>query len=393
MKDTRKFNIFLLMLIPMFQPKIFTQYTVSTVIYIFLNVIELVYFIWRYSKNGKKFSQPMIGWIIYRMYMLIIMVMRRNFSGILQWGYLSLMVINLIFVFDIAKEGKEGDLVRSISLLGNILLAINFATLLIYKRGIIRSNFYNVADGDYYFLGIKTQFTTMIFPTITAAIYYYNLEKNKKSRRILVFAIILSLLNIFYKNISTAIVGGILIILFILIEKILKLKLNFKSCIIIAICIHILVVFFNIQEHFSFFIEGILNKDATLSSRVYIWHNTKELLKNESLLSLIFGNGLYNNNNFVPYAGRMWQPHNQLLLWIYSSGIVGTILILHFFRMIIPKKYTNDFKYRFIIIMCFTILILSVTELYFDVAVCYVPYIMMYYCTNISESEKEGMNK
>ena len=285
-KDMKQILFLIMALIPVFQPKIFTQYTITTVIYIFLNLFEIVYFIELFYKNEKKISKPLIIWILYRIYIFLIMAVNDNFGGILQWGYITLMVTNLFFVFEYVKGKEEQKLIYSISVIGIAFLTINFITLLIFKNGIIESTFYNSADNAYYFLGIKTQFTTMIFPTITATVFNYGIEKNKKSKKILVLAILVSLLNIFYKKISTAIVGIIMLVILLFVEKKIKIKLDYKIYIAIALCIQIAIIFFNIQQHFAFAIVNILHKDITLSSRIYIWKNTKQLLKEQSLIKL-----------------------------------------------------------------------------------------------------------
>ena len=97
----------------------------------------------------------------------------------------------------------------------------------------------------------------------------------------------------------------------------------------------------------------------------------------------------------MPYDGSYWQPHSQLLVWLYSTGIFGTGFMLYFLIKLCPKNHNKEFKYRCIIIMCFIELTLCVTEGYFDNAICFVPYLMLYYCSNISVDceKKEKLNE
>lgn len=381
-----------IMLIPIFQPKIFTQYTITTLIYIVLNVGLLIYLLYIFYKKDLKISKPCIVWIIYRVWLFLCSLITNNLSGILQWGYLSIMVVDLFLIFDLCKKEKQEQLLNSIYRLSTILLFINLITLILLPRGIIKSTFYDVTDNDYYFLGIKTQFTTMIFPGLSAILLLYNKDKRKYKKNLIIF-IIIALLNIFYKNISTAIVGLIILIVLLLSEKILKLKLNSKFCIVCVVVFQVLIVFFNIQVLFSSFFTDILHKDATLSSRTYIWENAKELLKNEDLPNLLFGNGVAEHNEVVYYSGDYWQPHNQLLVWLFNSGVFGTLYVLYFFNLLMKKKTNSNELYTTILIICFTEMILTVTEVYFDVAVCYVPFLITYYMTDFICDKKENSHR
>lgn len=387
--DKNKMYLIFFLLIPIFQPKIFTQYKVTTIIYIAGNLVELMMYIYFFYKKNIKFSKISIYWSMYMLYYLLIMIANVNYGGILQWGYLFLMIVNFIFLCELSCPKYENELLCAISKLGQILLTINFITLIIYKRGIIQSTFFNNTDGDYYFLGIKTQFTSMIFPTITSAIIYYINTENKGAKIQLIFGILVSCLNIFYKHISTAILGIFIIIGMYIFLKKFKIKYNYKICIVIALLLQIAIVFFNIQTFFGGFIQNVLHKDVTLSSRVYIWQNAKELLEKESVINLVFGNGKSKNNNFVLYSGSYWQPHNQMLAWIYNTGIVGTILILYFFSILLRENASENDKYQLLLIICFTELVLSVSEVYFDIAICYVPFFLAYYCQKNNLYEKE----
>lgn len=371
----------LFMLIPVFQPKIFTQYTITTYIYILLNLCLLCYLLARFYKNNLKISKPCVIWIVYRVWLLLSSIITNTLSGILQWGYLSIMVFNLFLIFDLCKKDKQKQLLSCIFKLSSVLLFINLITLFLFPRGIIESTFYDVTDNDYFFLGIKTQFTTMIFPGLSAILLLYQDNKSKYKKSLLLFMII-ALLNIFYKNISTAIVGLIILIILLLIEKVSRFKFTSKFCILCTIIFQVLIVFFNIQVLFSSFFSDVLHKDATLSARTYIWQNAKELLSNESLFTLLFGNGVAEHNEVVYYSGDYWQPHNQLLVWLYNSGIFGTLYVLYFLNILLKNKNDSNKLYQTSLIICFTIMLMTVTEVYFDVAVCYVPFLITYYMTD-----------
>lgn len=377
------------MLVPIFQPKLFSQYNSTTLIYIAFNVLELAYFLMYacFSKVSRGVHWPVIAWIAYRVYIMLIMIFTGNYGGILQWGYLSLVVVNLIFVCEYATDHDIKSLLKGVSYIGILLLLINFITLITFDRGIIRSTFYNVVDGDQYFLGIKTQFTTMMFPTVAASGTLYLMDKNKKNRNIVIISVLVCFFNIFNKSISTAIVGIVIIGIMLIMRKFFRAQWNFSTLFLFAIVIQIAMVFFNVQKYFSFFIETYLHKDASLSSRVFIWDSAKNLINNEGVMNLLFGNGTFNLNAFVPHAGGLWQPHNQLLVWVYTTGLVGTVIIFLFFIRLANWRVKKNEVYYYLCVIAFAVTFLSVNEVYFDVAVCYVPFLLLYYVGKFYESE------
>lgn len=392
--NIKNFGIFL-MLIPIFQPKIFTQYEITTYFYIIINFVLLSYLLVLYYKNEIKISKPCIVWVFYRIWLLLSGIFFNNLSGILQWGYLSIMVVNLFLIFELCEKEKQKQLLFYIFILSTILLFINLITLLIYPRGIIKSSFYDVTSNDYYFLGIKTQITTMIFPGLSSIIVLYQSDK-KKYKLFLVFFIIIALFNIFYKNISTAIVGLIILLFLYGLRKITKINFSAKFCIIAVVIFQLLIVFFNIQVLFSSFFVDVLHKDITFSARTYIWKNAKELIKNEEVIPFLFGNGIPERNEIIFYSGDYWQPHNQLLVWIINSGIFGTLFFLYYIYMLLKNRGQQEVvssSYKNNMILCFTEMLLTVTEVYFDTAVCYVPFLIMYFMTDYMYIKKEKINE
>ena len=167
-------------------------------------------------------------------------------------------------------------------------------------------------------------------------------------------------------------------------KKITKINFNSEFCILAPVIFQVLIVFFNVQLLFSSFFTDVLHKDITFSARTYIWQNAKELLINENLFSLLFGGGVAEHNEVVYYSGDYWQPHNQLLVCLFNSGIFGTLYFLYFLNLLLKQrkgKQINTF-YKNNIIVCFTEMLLTVTEVYFDTAVCYVPFLITYFMTD-----------
>lgn len=367
------------LLIPIYEPNLFTQYSITVYLYSFLNILLCCYFLMR-NIFFDGISRVAFFWIVYRVYMLLMMIINLNLDGLLQWGIQSLMVFNLINVFEYArKKNCMKDLLLLMSILGITLLFANYISLITLDRGFIRSSYWNNTDSDFYLLGIKTMFTTMMVPTIATSFVYCKLERTKSSKFPMILSIIVSVLNISVKGISTAIVGGVICVILYLLERRTKYIIPHFALVIIAVAVNIAVVFFNFQNVFSFFIQAILHKDVTLTARVSIWNSAKDLFANQEILKTIFGNGY--RREFVPFQNSLWQPHNQVLSTVYAVGIMGTVVFLIFLIWLAKDNQKNNSVYGMISIICFSVLIMCITEVLLDVAVSYIPFLLLYYVT------------
>lgn len=377
MKANKSWIYYLFLLLPIFEPQIFTQYSITSMIYIVLNLSETI---WLLLPKKMRLSKLIILWIIYRAFLFSVMLINSNMSGILDFGYLTVLVLNILLVFDLAyRKNDMKKLIKAISVLGLIYLIINFITLLIFERGIIPSNFWSNTDGDFFFLGIKTKIPTIVIPTIATSGVRYIIDKSKQSRNNIILVIIFSLANVLYKKVSAGIVFLVLLALILLFKKVFKIVLSKKVCFWGGISIQFCIVFFRIHNLLEFFIENILQKDASLSARTYIWNNAILLLENESIFNLVIGNGIYRNYSFVPFNSSYWQPHSQLLELLYCEGIVGTIIFFSFLLIMMYKFKRISNAQQLLLIICTLVLIISSIELYFSTVTCYVPFLLMYY--------------
>ncbi len=382
-KINKDFIIIIMLLIPIFEPQLFTQFNSTTAIYIIMNIFELFYLI---LKTNKHIPKLFIFWIAIRLYLFVICLMNNNFSGILNFGYLSLQVANLILLFNFCyKKNKLQVLIEGIATISFVLLLINYISLLLFENGIIPTSYWDNHDNDVYFLGIKTKITYYVFPAIAASISIKNPFKRKKW---FFLNIIISTLNILDKNIST----GILFLLGLIVIYFFKNKnrLNPKILLLIGFGIQFCIVYFKVYNLFSFIIVDILHKSINLSSRIYIWNNAIEYIKNSNIFNQLFGYGVFKGYAFVPYDSSIWQPHSQILELLASGGIVGLLLMIGFLCFTVSKMQKGNETLNMLVLMTFLIIILSSVELYFTLAVCLTPFILIYYLSKEGELKKDG---
>lgn len=367
------YTIFLLIAI---QPKIFTQYTISAYIYAALNLLLLLYFTFQYIYNKYKIEKIILVWTLFRLLYLIAMLVNVNIKDIDQWGVITVMVYNLIFIFLDAKRNIKLDvLVKCMSYIGIVYLGINILSLLMYTNGIIPSNLlYDNGDGDMYFLGIKTTFTPYILAFNCVSFVYSLLFK----RKIVPLVIIIeSIFTVIYTKLST---GTLCLFMFYIMYIMLhRFKLNKKVLIgfvIAIISINIILVVFQRTEIFSFIIVDILQKDLSMTNRTEIWKNGVNVISNSGVFQQLFGHGIFNGGSFILLtSGSYWPAHNTLLQYIYEVGYIG---IAFFYFMILYFDNGIYNKYRTsCVLMLMVVLVASLSSLVFEVAITYVVLILL----------------
>lgn len=163
-----------------------------------------------------------------------------------------------------------------------------------------------------------------------------------------------------YFKISTAITCIIILALLYLFKNIIKDKINIKTILIITTLMSVAFVFFNASNTFAWYIVNFLHKDVGLNSRSQIWSKAVEIIFSSNK-SLILGNGIYNDGNFINLYGLYWPAHNQLLEWLFEYGILGTGLLYFFFiQLDRTSKWGEDLF--LIYSVCFAIFIGSISS-------------------------------
>lgn len=385
MKINKSYMLYFIQIIFIIEPKIFTQYTIPTLIYALANFMIFVILLLKTTKQNQSIPKVFAFWIMLRIYLLLLMVINSNLKNLPQWGYLSLVVSNIILLINFATLKKETEkLLSAFTNVSIMYLIINLLSLLIFENGIIpSSNIYDNGDNDIYFLGIKVQYTFYIISTLTTAGLEYIFYNKKKK---FMFAIIVSIVLVLYANISTGIICFIFGVILTFIQKKFKLKLSMKKVILFGLFINIAVVFFDIQNLFSYFIVNILHKNISLTNRTYIWDIAIEIIKNQNIFKTLFGNGLINNGSFVPLGPDYWPAHNQLLQLIYDFGLLGTYAFYSWLaNMEINKKMTKE--KNFLLIICATTMLGTVTNSFFNNTPIYVPFIFLYFIDRINKKK------
>lgn len=366
------------------EPKLFTQYTITVLIYAVGNLAMFVIYFYKVCKGGK-ISKYLFAWVCLEIYSLLIMIINGNVSDIDQWGYLTLMVCNYILIIEWCVQNNYlKEMLTALSAVCLIFIFINAMSLLLFPNGIIPSKaIYDNGDGDYYFLGIKTAYTSYIFVALAASgicLMKYRMKK------LCILTVAVSVFNILYANISTGIVCLVALLILILIKKVFKMQITMKFVLAMTIILNVAVVIFGAQYMFSGVIENILHKSMTLTGRTDIWSNALVQIKNQNLIATIFGNGIVNGGSFVEFGNGLWPAHNQWIQNVFEYGIVGTLGLIVFMRNSINKKSVILRTENYLLNIIFVMLIGTITMQYLGYAHVYLLFVLLKHADEIEET-------
>lgn len=336
-----------------FMPEIFTQIKPLFYFFSICAVFIFMYFLFFFIKN-KILPIYILLWLFICIYLLIIMFLNGNLSDIDQWGKRIIFVSDLMFLLEYnIKKGRSKDLLSTVTVLGITMLTVNVISFIILPNGFIHT-----IDGNYYFLGTRNNFLKYFFAffAVSGLQFVYDRRKIKE----VIIIIMLSLIQFIYFQVSTAITCILLLSALFFLKKELKGILNMKLILTITTLLSIGFVFFEASSIFSWFIINFLHKDVGMNSRYLIWDSAVQIIFSDNI-KLVFGNGIYNNGNFIYLYELYWPAHNQLLEWIFEYGLVGTGL-LYFYYLKLDKKtnYGNDSF--FLLSICFVIFTASISS-------------------------------
>lgn len=383
-KIDKKTILYFLFFMFLIEPKLFYLYKTTAIVYALAN---LAIFGWFIIKNREKIDMilPIKLWIVIRVLLLVMMIINTNVTDLDKWGYLSLMVMSLFFVISYSiKTGEENNMIKGGLYLLIFYLLINFVTLLIFPQGIIPDkHVYHNSDGDVYFLGFKVMYTSFILTTIVFC--YMDKLINKTNFRTFL-SIFLVIANLVLSNVTTGIISVAIFFILYLFQKHRILKISEKKLVILCLVINILVVFYHIQEYFSYIIVDLLGKNLTLTNRTYIWEMTIQQLKNQNIIKTILGNGIYNDGAFVSVFGNLYPAHNAWLQMIFENGLLGTFLFGFMLCSFDNKETDKNNKFRFFLnSIIFSILITTISSGTFSYSHTYIPFVFLYFCSDFEK--------
>lgn len=234
-------------------------------------------------------------------------------------GFGSIIVImNLLFTFNYCRYVKLDKKIVKIICVLFLLGQLGFLVL--------PTNIYNTNLIGYY------NFLMMIF-----AILLFN--DNKKRKLITIIWIIISMLQIYFSDSRSALMGGIVVLIMIYIIPTKLLKTKFYNVLIIGLIVGSLVFVYiyvymwenNIEVNLSF------SQKSFYSGRQRIW---SELIKNFKG-NEVFGVG---SNYYSNEQGNNLNIHNSWFNILIIYGIPNFVLIVYIFYQVLKKANITKSK-------------------------------------------------
>lgn len=371
-----------LLIIFLFEPNFFVKYPVLNIVFVSGSVFSFLIAVYKFFVEKNKITIPLALLVTWRIMLLIPTII--NKGEILKWGYESMIFATLfLYAENFAQKKQFMDFVIILKNVFLSYLCINLITYVFIPQGLFDLK----SHTKLFFLGVRTRFTEYAITCIMLGMICFFEKKIKPVN--LTFILVICLLNIFLPKISTAIIGvGIMFLSYaflkILVYK--KKKNDFSLLLILSLIVTALVVFFDIQNMFSFFIEEVLGKNVTLTGRTIIWDGAIENIKRGNF---IIGNGYVNDGNFIAYRNKIVQAHNQLLQLTYESGIIGALPFFCLMIFCLKSKNKETTKSDVIGAACiFSFLIMMITEIYAYYIAFFVALIVFCYRKNYDIEDK-----
>lgn len=314
-------------------------------IYFFLLVFFSVYFFARgyIKKVDKKLTQLFILLLGARLYLYFI---RFFMEGVFPVEVFKAMTkeILLIEIFTFGMLYHRWIKLRSLSILLYGYVIINYVTILLYPDGMISSDFYDLN----WFLGYKNAMIRTMLPALVLNIICSIHDYGKiQIKDIILFFIILQ--SVILADSSTSLV---MVLIFAFITVLMSFNnrpsyINIFNIFVGVGIVSVIIAVFGFQNYFSE-IYKYLNRDSTLSGRIYIW----EFVTLRIIDSPLFGFGFHTIEEWRDVIGfyeifreGTSHPHNFLLFVLLQGGIVFLTMLLVIFKYIstiFEKKSKNN---------------------------------------------------
>ena len=217
------------------------------------------------------------------------------------------------------------------------LFIINFVTIVqYYPVGMYRME---KVVGDLYFMGHDNAMIYNLIPLCALSFVFSYLRHNRLLSWYSVLSLTITLASELYVRSATGIIEVLLLIVLVVMydNKYLKYVIQPKILIITYLVFNVLLVFVRIQNHFAWFIQGVLGKDLTFTGRTVLWDFALMGILQNRFLGYGMGTVIYGTNGHTyPHC------HNLLLDFLYKGGAISLIFFL--VLLFLFSKYYNKAK-------------------------------------------------
>ena len=318
------------------RPTIFEKFEATNLLFNGLLVISLIFvvadFVIQYGLSRFIRDKFLLVSILYYSLMIVSTVLN-NESIQRMLMYVFVGFSSIVF----AKYVFEKELLFASSVMKVLVWLyafINIISIIAFPDGIVKTG---SSGGSVFFLGQYSRFAFFFFPALLFCVLG-DIKKYKKIRINTIFLLIIC----FFSVILSGTVGSSLamIIMFLLMIIGRKKKINFVILFVIYIIFYLALTYFSITNYFAKFVEDVLKRDLTLSSRTLIWNHGFNYIH----LSPYYGVGIMDNVTMLENFNFV-HLHNHLLQVTFNTGYIGLTLfiILLFISFLSVTKHRDNY--------------------------------------------------
>lgn len=379
------FIIYIFLLIPFFRiTYLVVMYPQTELVYKIWQIISILIIFIILMKYGK-YSKFLNYFIVYFILLMLSTVL--NNADIPGCIFLAIRTIGLCMIVDYGIKKDAKVFLSAFEFFLSVLVYINLISVIIFKDGMYVNS--TVGYTENWILGYRNLHILYILPAILVSFInsYYKEGKLTIRNYILLIA---SYLSIYLVKSGTSLIGMTIIVGLLILNNIFKkIKLlNIKNYFLVYIISFLAVVIFRIQNLFEYIIVDVLNRDLTLTGRIYIWDYVIEFIKERPILGYGVEDSILrlNKTSFMVST----HAHDQILEIIYKSGIVGSSI----YFIILIKSIIELYKYKeskiaqILSIVMFAYLFMMLTEFFSLDLIMF----LFVFCLDIKFFAKEGEN-
>lgn len=304
----------------------------------------------------KKYKVSHISKILIYMNLCVLLSTIIMSSDIISYIKIAGPIIALSLLIDYSMQKNPEIFFKSFIFLIFTLYLINLITIFIYyPNGMYQMQL--TSDG-LYFMGYDNGMIYNLLPLCGMSLLYSYAKYNKLISKVSIISILLTLISVLYVKSGSGIIQIIVFIIILLFinNKIMKKIINPHTFFVSFLGLTILIVFFRIQNYFSWLFVDILGKDLTFTGRTQLWDYTIPIIIN----NILIGVGITGGRPIIGINGHSYpHPHCLILDILYKGGLLylsSFFLLLHIFS----KKYyksQNDKIKNIILITIFAFLV------------------------------------
>lgn len=287
-------------------------------------------------------------------------------------GLCKLICIMLAFEY---FEGRFEELISIWMIVFEVMIYYNFV-LAVQTGPDLYGAFYSA-------LGYDNGWSPYLLMAYLISWIYYKIKGKWLRPLLLVITIHFTL---FYVMVGTGIVAIILVDILLLIRFIVKFDVTLLRTYLIYMGINTSIVFFRVQNIFSFFIVDILGKDLTFTGRTRDWDNAIAIIPKKIFL----GHGNMDQQTELRILGDVFT-HNAFLEQLFRGGIIYVVffvLIIYLVSQNVNIRRNACVNSAICIVSGFWVL--ALTEVIFDSLMFFCAIILLYHLGNYEKTKELG---